>query len=172
MEGGTGENNFAEKRRVATRVSNRETRLWPGGKLSRLPGAESSVERIGKGAAAGAVSKKGGAEGERRTGRAQGSDHEGGPAFEHAKRRFSERNFARIGRAANARARDARHPGARAVQSVHGQISRGPFSRVRSRAIRGRLVGPGASRDHAKGRKSGGKIQYPAILSAIENDFK
>ena len=157
MEGGTGENNFTKKRRVATRVSNRETRIWPGGKLSRLPGAESSAERVRKGAATGAVSEKGIAAGERRTGRAQGSGDEVGPASEHAKRRFSRRNFARIGRAANARARDARHHGARAVQSVHGEISRGHFSRVRSRAIRGRLVGPGASRHDAKGRKSGGK---------------
>src|SRR5688572_10100292 len=156
MEGGTGES-FANKRRVATRVSNRETRLWPRGKLSRLPGAESSVERVGKGAATGAVSKKGIAARDRRTGRAQGSGDEGGPASEHAKRRFSGGNFARIGRAANARARDARHHGARAVQSVHGEVSRGRLSRVRSRAIRGSLLGPGASRDDAKGRKSGGK---------------
>src|SRR5207248_1021937 len=83
MEGGTGEN-FTEKRRVATGVSNRETRIWPGGKLSRLPGAESSIERVRKGAATGAVSAKGVAEGERRTGRAQGSGDEVGPASEHA----------------------------------------------------------------------------------------
>src|SRR5258705_13931411 len=105
MEGGTGEN-LAKKRRVATRVSNRETRLCTGGKLSRLAGAESSLERIGKGATASAVSKKGIAPGERRTGRPQGSGDEGGPASEHAKRRFSGRNVARIGRAANARAGD------------------------------------------------------------------
>src|SRR5438477_215491 len=117
MEGGTGES-FTEKRRVATRVSNRETRIWPGGKLSRLPGAESSVERVRKGAATGAVSAKGVAAGERRTGRAQGSGDEVGPASEHAKPRFPGRNFARTGRAANARARNARNPGARAVQSV------------------------------------------------------
>src|SRR5688572_9067762 len=114
MEGGTGENNFTERRRVATRVSNRETRLWPRGKLSRLPGAESSVERIRQGAATDAVSKKGVAAGERRTGRAQGSGDEGGPASEHAKRRFPGRNFARTGRAANARARHAPNHGARA----------------------------------------------------------
>src|SRR6266542_6386337 len=156
MEGGTGEN-FTEKRRYATRVTNRETRIWPGGKLSQLPGAESSVERSGKGAPAGAVSAKGVATGERRTGRAQGSGDEVGPASEHARPRFPGRNFARTGRAANARARNARNPGARAVQIVHGEISRGRFSRVRSRAIRGSLVGSGASRHDAKGRKSGGK---------------
>src|SRR5678815_1501703 len=100
MEGGTGEN-FAEKRRVATRVSNRETRIWPGGKLSRLPGAESSVERVRKGAATGAVSAKGIQTSDRRTGRAQGGGNEGGPASEHAKRRFSGRNFARISGSAN-----------------------------------------------------------------------
>src|SRR5688500_3181786 len=108
MEGGTGEN-VAEKRRIAARVSHRETWLWTGGKLSRLPGTESFVERIGKGAAAGALSKKGGAAGERRTGLAQGSGDEGGPASEHAKRRIAGRHFARTGRAANARARDAPH---------------------------------------------------------------
>src|SRR5688572_21107895 len=156
MEGGTGEN-VAEKRRIAARVSNRETWFWAGGKLSRLPGTESFVERVRKGAATGALSKKSGAAGERRTGLAQGSSDEGGPASEHAKRRIAGRHFARIGRAANARARNARHHGARAVQSVHGEISRGRFSRVRSRAIRGRLTGPGASRHDAQGRKSGGE---------------
>src|SRR6185295_7951879 len=129
MEGGTGEN-FAQRRRAETRVSNRETGIRPGGKLSRLPGAESFVERVRKGAATGAVSAKGVKTSYWRTGRSQRSGDEGGPASEHAKRRVSGGSFARVGRAANARARDARHHGARAVQSVDGEISGGSFSRV------------------------------------------
>src|SRR5207237_802458 len=70
------ESHFQKRRRVGTRVSHRETGIWPGGKLSRLSGAESYSERFRKGAAAGAVSKKGIATGERRTRRAQGSGDE------------------------------------------------------------------------------------------------
>src|SRR5208282_4017635 len=108
----------------------RQTRRQPCGKLSGIPGPESSAGRTGAAATAGAFPAAGVPARAGGTGGVERSGDEAGAVVEHADRDVAGGSAAGAGQSANAGTGHARQPGAGAIQVLAGEIPGGDVPRI------------------------------------------